>query len=116
MTAGRARGLFAAGLREMEAALGVAEEGGGDAAPRIVSRGGAGGDNGTAAGMSARRAAREIVAACRAYEMRRLAAVLDANEPGVGDDERGGEDPEDPTQGPGGDWDGDSRRLGRRTR
>ena len=96
MTAGRARGLFAAGLRDPGAVAAAAEEDVVDAVRRADRpRGGAGGDNGTAAGTSARRAAREIVAACRAYEMRRLAAVLDANEPGVGDDERGGEDPED---------------------
>ena len=97
MTAGRARGLYAAGLRDPGAVAAAAEEDVVDAVRRADRpRGGAGGDYGTAAGTSARRAAREIVAACRAHEMRRLAAVLDANEPGVGDDERGGEDPEDP--------------------
>ena len=88
MTVARARALFKAGIKTPRAVLEAGEEDVRDAVAR-ADRGkddatarkkkNATGRGSAASSVSAARAARELVEACRLFEMRRLAAEVAAN-------------------------------------
>jgi DNA polymerase theta len=87
MTVARARALFKAGIKTPRAVLEAAEEDVRDAVARADrgkddatarKKGNATGRGSAASSVSAARAARELVEACRLFEMRRLAAEVDA--------------------------------------